>query len=75
MSITISNWKDIHDAPTNRSPAKMAYSFSKAQRFNKSIENKFQLSLSRSQIFYNLNNNQKRATSFGYGYKYDFTKE
>lgn len=27
MSITISNWKQICDAPTNNSPSKMAYSF------------------------------------------------
>ena len=41
MSITISNWKLIHDAPTNKSISKMAYSFSKSKRFGKEKENKY----------------------------------
>ena len=40
MSITISNWKEICDANTNRSPSKMAYSFSKAHRFHPHQENR-----------------------------------
>ena len=41
MSITISNWKEICDANTNRSPSKMAYSFSRAHRFNPQKENRY----------------------------------
>lgn len=41
MSITVSNWKQICDAPTNRSPSKMTYSFSKANRFGNEKENKY----------------------------------
>ena len=40
MSITISNWKEICDANTNRSPSKMAYSFSRAHRFRPQKENR-----------------------------------
>lgn len=41
MSVTISNWKQICDAPTNRSLSKMAFSFSKANRFTAEKENKY----------------------------------
>ena len=76
MSITVSNWKDICDAPTNRSPSKMAFSFSRANRFNNQKENKYPSHYFRSQMFYEVGGKvSKRATSFGYGTKYDFTKE
>ena len=41
MSITISNWKQICDAPTNNSPTKMAYSFPKAPLPPPEKENKY----------------------------------
>lgn len=41
MSVTISNWKQICDAPTNKSCSKMTYSFSKAHRFTNDKENKY----------------------------------
>jgi hypothetical protein len=41
MSITVSNWKQICDAPTNNSPSKMAYSFPKAPLTPSGKENKY----------------------------------
>ena len=41
MSVTVSNWKEICDAPTNNSPAKMAFSFSKSTRFSPNKENRY----------------------------------
>ncbi len=76
MSITISNWKQICDAPTNNSPSKMAYSFPKAPLPSPDKENKYPTFNQRSQVFYNIASKPSaRATSFGYGNKCDFTKE
>lgn len=76
MSITISNWKQICDAPTNNSPSKMAYSFPKAPLPSPDKENKYSTFYERSQVFYNIASKPSvRATSFGYGNKCDFTKE
>ena len=41
MSVTVSNWRSICDAPTNRSPAKMSYSFSRSNRFKQQPQNKY----------------------------------
>lgn len=76
MSITISNWKQICEAPTNNSPSKMAYSFPKAPLPSPDKENKYPTFNQRSQVYYNIASKPSvRATSFGYGNKCDFTKE
>mmetsp|Transcript_5085 Transcript_5085/g.9464 ORF Transcript_5085/g.9464 Transcript_5085/m.9464 type:complete len:203 (+) Transcript_5085:36-644(+) len=69
MSIVVSTPQQIHDAPTNASSAKQLFSFPKADRFTKPSKDI-------NEAFYNSPNSlEKRTTSFGYGNKYDFTKE
>ena len=68
MSIIASTPEQINRAPTNTSTSKFLYSFPKAHRFD---------DMSRSNSFdrfYTLPDSKNmRATSFGYGRKYDFT--
>lgn len=76
MSVTISNCHQICNSPTNASKAKMLYSFSKSCRFPSKKKFKYTLLLLLScDKFYNIPKVQARATSLGFGHKYDFTKQ
>jgi hypothetical protein len=69
MSQIVSTPQQIHDAPANTSSAKPLYSFPKSDRFSRPNKDNHE-------AFYNTPNSfDKRATTFGYGNKYDFTKE
>ena len=76
MSITISNCYEICNAPTNQSSAKMLYSFPKQQRFVRRRQILYFLFNHRCDKFYDIKGTgSNRSASFGYGTKYDFTKE
>ena len=70
MSIVVSTAEEIAGAQTNNSQAKQLFSFGKADRFPKPP-------MSACGVFvYDLPTVQEqRAAGFGYGRKYDFTKE
>jgi len=71
MSIIVSSPEAIKNSPLNTSSAKALYSFPKASRFG-SIMKKGD----NPNAFYPLGNTiSKRAASFGYGHKHDFTKQ
>eukprot|EP01017_Pseudomicrothorax_dubius_P003770 TRINITY_DN10613_c0_g1_i1.p1 TRINITY_DN10613_c0_g1~~TRINITY_DN10613_c0_g1_i1.p1 ORF type:complete len:285 (+),score=39.55 TRINITY_DN10613_c0_g1_i1:144-998(+) len=70
MSIIISDPNQIFNSPLNSSTAKQLYSFPKGQRFKDLIKP------SHNGSIYELPSmREKRAASFGYGSKYDFTKD
>jgi len=70
MSLTVSTPQQIHNAPSNNSPSKQLWSFPRAPKFGqdpKPICDK---------ICYDLPPvRSTRSPGFGYGTKYDFTKE
>mmetsp|Transcript_10728 Transcript_10728/g.16049 ORF Transcript_10728/g.16049 Transcript_10728/m.16049 type:complete len:278 (+) Transcript_10728:8-841(+) len=68
MSITVSTSDQILKAPTNNSKTKLQYSFSRAARFPS-------LKTTESKMYQIPPSFSKRATSFGFGNKYDFTQE
>lgn len=71
MSVIVSSPDQIKNSQLNTSSAKALYSFPKADRFNSIIKKGDNLN-----AFYNIGNTiSKRATSFGYGFKHDFTKQ
>jgi len=71
MSVIVSSPEAINTSQLNTSSAKALYSFPKAQRFG-SITKKGD----NPNAFYPLGNTiSKRAASFGYGHKHDFTKQ
>lgn len=70
MSIQITAGDTIAKSPLNNSKSKYLYSFSKAARFTDESK------LKTGGDLYNISNwKNDRSTSFGYGGKYDFTKE
>lgn len=76
MSITISTCNQICNAPTNLSPSKQLYSFPKQERFLKRKTIQYYTPLFSCDKFYELKNTlSNRAAGFGYGHKYDFTKD
>ena len=71
MSIIVSSPEAINNSPLNTSSAKALYSFPKAARFSSIIKKG-----DNPNAFYPLGNTiSKRAASFGYGHKHDFTKQ
>jgi len=70
MSIITSNPGQIHDSPLNSSTAKALYSFPKCERFGFTTKKG-----DNPNAFYSIGDcKSKRAASFGYGGKFDFTK-
>jgi len=69
MSVIVSSPDQIHNHPVNTSTSKNLYSFSREIRFKKTSPGVC------AQTCYELpTTKNKRNTSFGYGNKYDFTK-
>jgi hypothetical protein len=76
MSIVASTPEEICKAPYNNSTAKMQFSFSKGKRFKDNKENAYIFTHLSDRPYYNISLKiSDRATTFGYGTKYDFTKE
>jgi hypothetical protein len=77
MSITVSNCDEICHSPTNQSKTKMLYTFSKENRFPKRrIIMYLYILYLRCDKYYDYKTlDSSRTTGFGYGTKYDFTKE
>jgi len=70
MSVIVSNPEQIQRSPLNSSTAKALYSFPKGERFPANLKKG-----DNPNAFYSIGHSRsKRATSFGYGGKYDFTK-
>lgn len=69
MSVELYSQEQIVNHLENNSPTKFMYSFNKAPRFPSLKRN------GKSDLFYNLPSmKSKRGASFGFGTKYDFTK-
>lgn len=70
MSVTVSTCAQICNSPLNKSHSKQLFSFPKSSRFSHLQKSNCELA------FYDLPSVQmKRTAGFGYGHKYDFTKD
>ena len=79
MSVIVKTKEEITKSPLNTSISKSMYTFPKTMRFQDLKKGRYDINyknISMANTLYQLPDvKSKRATSIGYGTKYDFTKE